>query len=53
MEGVQNIYLFKECSVQLGILDPDFPRIEGARRRQEQAIATTAWMGPSEESKKV
>ena len=50
MEGVDNIYLSKECSIQLGILDPDFPSIGGARERQKQDLATAAWMGPSEES---
>ena len=42
MEGVDNIYLSKECSIQLGILDPDFPRIGGAKGRQKQDMATAA-----------
>ena len=50
MEGVDNIYLSRECSIQLGILDPDFPSIGGARGRQLHDQATVAWMGPSEES---
>ena len=27
MKGVENIYLSKECNIQLGIPDPDLPRI--------------------------
>ena len=35
MEGVNNIYLSKECSIQLGILVPDFPHIGGSRGRPQ------------------
>ena len=49
MEGVDNIYISKECSIQLGILDNDFPHIGGASGRQEQDRAAVAWMGPSVE----
>ena len=42
---------FRENQVdQLYLLDPDIPRIEGARRRKEQVLTTTAWMGSSVQS---
>ena len=44
-EGVMDIYLSQDCSVKLGIVDPDFPRIGGGRRRQKHTTATMAVPG--------
>ena len=37
MQGVQDVFLSLDFSVQLGILDPDFPMIKGARRQHFSA----------------